>query len=99
MISGREMKLESPKAMRKRLTTEKEAELAELADSFGVGAVSVADGEGAATSWCARTETILADIDDDTPIFAVARIAGWAAHHDEELGERPVRYRGLTRHR
>lgn len=36
---------------------------------------------------------------DDAPIFAVARIAGWAAHHDEELQERPVRYRGLTKNR
>jgi citrate synthase len=33
----------------------------------------------------------------DAPIFAVARIAGWAAHYDEELGERPVRFRGLSR--
>nr|WP_287394220.1 citrate/2-methylcitrate synthase [Candidatus Microthrix sp.] len=31
------------------------------------------------------------------PIFAVARIAGWAAHYAEELDERPVRYRGLAR--
>jgi len=35
----------------------------------------------------------------DAPIFAVARIAGWTAHYDEELGERPVRFRGLTRER
>lgn len=34
---------------------------------------------------------------DDAPIFAVARIAGWAAHHAEEATERPARYRGLTR--
>lgn len=32
----------------------------------------------------------------DLPVFAVARIAGWAAHHDEELAERPLRYRGLS---
>lgn len=32
----------------------------------------------------------------DAPIFAVARLAGWAAHYDEELGERPVRFRGLA---
>jgi citrate synthase len=32
-------------------------------------------------------------------LFAVARIAGWAAHLDEELGERPVRYRGVTSYR
>jgi citrate synthase len=31
------------------------------------------------------------------PLFAIARIAGWAAHLAEELGERPVRYRGLAR--
>lgn len=30
------------------------------------------------------------------PIFAVARIAGWAAHHDEELREAPIRYRGVV---
>lgn len=34
---------------------------------------------------------------DDVPIFAIARIAGWAAHHAEEATERPARYRGLTR--
>lgn len=33
----------------------------------------------------------------DAPIFAVARVAGWAAHYDEERAERPVRYRGITR--
>ena len=32
----------------------------------------------------------------DAPIFAVARIAGWIAHYAEELGERPVRFRGLA---
>ncbi|HLM18655.1 MAG TPA: citrate/2-methylcitrate synthase, partial [Acidimicrobiia bacterium] len=35
----------------------------------------------------------------DCPLFAVARIAGWAAHYDEELRERPVRYRGLSTRR
>jgi len=34
---------------------------------------------------------------DDAPIFAVARIAGFAAHYAEELAERPVRYRGIAR--
>ena len=33
----------------------------------------------------------------DTPLFAVARLAGWGAHYDEETTERPVRFRGLTR--
>lgn len=35
----------------------------------------------------------------DAPLFAIARIAGWAAHYEEELGERPVRFRGLARPR
>jgi citrate synthase len=30
------------------------------------------------------------------PLFAVARIAGWAAHCAEELEAPPVRYRGLA---
>jgi citrate synthase len=30
------------------------------------------------------------------PVFAVARIAGWIAHYTEEVGERPVRFRGLA---
>ena len=33
----------------------------------------------------------------DAPLFAVARLAGFAAHFDEELGERPLRYRGMAR--
>ena len=41
--------------------------------------------------------TWVANLDTDVPIFAVARIAGWAAHYAEELDERPVRYRGLAR--
>jgi citrate synthase len=31
----------------------------------------------------------------DAPLLAVARIAGWGAHFDEECAERPVRFRGL----
>lgn len=43
--------------------------------------------------------THVAGLPTDAPIFAVARIAGWSAHHDEEIGERPVRFRGLARER
>jgi len=38
----------------------------------------------------------VADLPRDAPIFAVARIAGWGAHYEEELRERPVRFRGLS---
>jgi len=38
----------------------------------------------------------VADLPRDAPIFAVARLAGWGAHYAEELGERPVRFRGLA---
>lgn len=38
----------------------------------------------------------VADLPADAPLFAIARIAGWTAHHIEELGERPVRFRGLA---
>lgn len=41
----------------------------------------------------------VAELPTDAPVFAIARIAGWAAHYDEELGERPVRFRGLSRER
>jgi citrate synthase len=41
----------------------------------------------------------VADLPRDAPIFAIARIAGWGAHYDEEIGERPVRFRGLSRQR
>ncbi len=41
----------------------------------------------------------VADLPAEAPIFAIARIAGWAAHYDEELGERPVRFRGLATRR
>ena len=33
----------------------------------------------------------------DMPLFAIARLAGFAAHYLEELGERPVRYRAIAR--
>ena len=32
----------------------------------------------------------------NTPIFAIARIAGWGAHYAEEIGEPPVRFRGVA---
>jgi citrate synthase len=41
--------------------------------------------------------TWVAELPRDAPLFAVARIAGWAAHYDEELTEPPLRYRGLAR--
>ena len=40
--------------------------------------------------------TRAAGLEPDTPIFPVARIAGWAAHFDEECAERPVRFRGVA---
>ena len=40
--------------------------------------------------------TFVADLPPDCPLFAIARIAGWAAHYREELDERPLRYRGLS---
>ena len=43
--------------------------------------------------------TWIAGLDPETPIFAVARIAGWAAHYAEELEEQPVRFRGVARPR
>jgi citrate synthase len=39
----------------------------------------------------------VAGLPADVPLFAVARLAGWAAHAAEESTERPVRYRGLAR--
>ena len=41
--------------------------------------------------------TFVAGLPDDIEPFAVARLAGFAAHLQEELEERPVRYRGLAR--
>lgn len=38
----------------------------------------------------------VADLPRDCPVFAVARVSGWIAHYIEELGERPVRFRGLA---
>lgn len=43
--------------------------------------------------------TWIAQLDPNTPIFAVARIAGWAAHYIEELDEPPLRFRGVARPR
>lgn len=40
--------------------------------------------------------TWVAGLEPDTPIFAVARIAGWGAHYAEEVAERPVRFRGVA---
>ena len=40
--------------------------------------------------------TRAARLEPDTPIFAAARIAGWAAHFAEELDERPLRFRGVA---
>lgn len=39
---------------------------------------------------------VVGDLPPDIPLLAIARIAGWAAHHAEELGAPPLRYRGLT---
>lgn len=41
--------------------------------------------------------TWVAGLDPDIQIFAIARIAGWAAHYSEEIDERAVRFRGLAR--
>ncbi|HMX67158.1 MAG TPA: citrate/2-methylcitrate synthase, partial [Microthrixaceae bacterium] len=40
---------------------------------------------------------LVARLSPDAPLFAVARLAGLGAHVAEEMGERPVRFRGLTR--
>ena len=40
---------------------------------------------------------LTAGLSPDAPLFAVARLAGLGAHVAEEMGERPVRFRGLTR--
>jgi citrate synthase len=39
----------------------------------------------------------IAELPPDIPLFAIARLAGFAAHLAEELTERPLRYRGLAR--
>lgn len=39
----------------------------------------------------------VAELPTSAPLFAIARIAGWAAHAAEEAAERPLRYRGLAR--
>jgi citrate synthase len=38
----------------------------------------------------------IGDLPPDMPLFAVARIAGFAAHLIEELAERPLRFRGIA---
>jgi citrate synthase len=43
--------------------------------------------------------TFVAGLPADVEPFAVARLAGFAAHLQEELEERPLRYRGLARAR
>ena len=43
--------------------------------------------------------TWVGGLEPDTPLFAVARIAGWAAHYAEELEEPPLRFRGVARPR
>ena len=48
-------------------------------------------------TWPWAALTFVADLAPDVPLFAVARIAGFAAHFLEEQGERPLRYRGLAR--
>ncbi len=40
--------------------------------------------------------TWITGLDADTPLFAIARIAGWAAHFAEEAAERPMRFRGVA---
>jgi citrate synthase len=40
--------------------------------------------------------TFAADLDPSIPLAAVARLAGWGAHFDEEIAERPLRYRGIA---
>jgi citrate synthase len=43
--------------------------------------------------------TWVAGLPPDTPLFAVARVAGWAAHYAEEVEEAPLRFRGVARPR
>ena len=50
------------------------------------------------TEWLLLGAMLLtARLSPDAPLFAVARLAGLGAHVAEEMGERPVRFRGLTR--
>ncbi|MEJ7800344.1 MAG: citrate/2-methylcitrate synthase [Ilumatobacter sp.] len=43
--------------------------------------------------------TFVAHLPTDAPLFAIARIPGWVAHYDEELTERPLRFRGVAQDR
>jgi citrate synthase len=40
--------------------------------------------------------TFVAGLPADVEVFPVARLAGFAAHLQEELAERPGRYRGVA---
>ena len=40
--------------------------------------------------------TWAAGLGSNTPIFAIARIAGWGAHYAEEIAEPPVRFHGVA---
>jgi citrate synthase len=55
-----------------------------------IGALPNVDFGLGALNFVARPRTAV-------PLFAVARIAGWAAHFIEELVERPVRFRGVAK--
>jgi citrate synthase len=43
--------------------------------------------------------TVAGGLPPACPLVAVARLAGWGAHFDEEVGERPIRFRGAATER